>query len=77
MKCVKNHDVEILKSNAGFYIGTTVENEEYGFLEPYCRISGYYRNKQEAEEAMKSIKDNYRICNENMFCNEGRGCFIR
>ena len=43
-KCVRGHEVKVLKSSAGYYIGTT----DCG--QPYCRLSvEYYKTEKEAQ----------------------------
>lgn len=69
--CVKGLLVRVLSSNAGAYIGTV--DKEDGC--PNCRCSGYYRNKEQAQEALN--KGNFeRICMDNQFCNGGLGCRV-
>ena len=74
MKCRKGFDLEVMQSGAGYYIGT---RDDEGF--PNCRITGYY-SKKGAELALKEDFENkiflhMRICVENNFCNDGKGCF--
>lgn len=46
--CVQGRSVRVLKSEMGYYLGTT----DSGF--PYCRLSQeYYPTAEEAEEAFK------------------------
>ena len=45
--------LKVLKSNAGYYIGRTSINEDFGFEEPYSRESGYFRTLEEAELELK------------------------
>ena len=73
MLCVRGHEVKVLKSGAGWYIGT-VDTDGC----PYCRISiSYYETKEEAERMMVegfAIKDYA----ENEFCFRTAGgcsCF--
>jgi len=68
MKCIKGYEIRVLKSAAGFYIGTT---EEEGF--PMCRISGYYPTEEAAQTALNN-KTFYRFAEEISFCNGGCGC---
>lgn len=67
--CACGYTAEVLHTPAGYYVGT-VDPEEG----PQCRCSGYYASKEEAEEALR-----YRtfdlVCDENIFCNGGWGCF--
>ena len=69
MKCIKGYEIRVLKSAAGFYIGTT---EEEGF--PMCRISSYYPTKDAAQTALDN-KTFYRFAEEISFCNGGCGCY--
>ncbi len=62
--CVNSREVKVLRSNAGYYIGTIEE----GF--PYCRISGYFSSKEEAQSRLRAGF----IAREAMevnFCNGG------
>lgn len=65
MVCIKGHVIEILKSKAGFYVGTC----EQGFS--YCRISNY-----KTEPGNLSDYDYSRmVCAiENLYCNKCRHC---
>lgn len=45
-------DIQVLKSNAGFYLGTVFVDED-GFKEPGSRDSDYYTTKEEAEAALR------------------------
>ena len=50
---VPNHGditpVEVLKSAAGYYLGRLMWDSEIGMWVPYCRVSGYYKTREEAE----------------------------
>lgn len=74
MKCIKGYEVEVMKSPAGFYLGTK-DNE--GF--PNCRISGYCQMLEIAEylleENIEDFANRQTGCIENEYCNGGRGCF--
>lgn len=66
MKCIKGYDIKIMKSNAGYYIGT---RDGEGF--PNCRISDY-------RETPGTISD-YNLARmvyamENQYCNGCRNC---
>ena len=72
MKCVRGHEVKVLKSGAGWYIGTVEDGM------PYCRISiSYYETEVEANRMLErgfAIKD----YGENEFCFRTAGgcsCF--
>lgn len=67
MKCIKGFEVEVMKSPAGFYLGT---KDKEGF--PNCRISGYCQSKELAPYLIPNRQTN---CIENEYCNGGRGCF--
>lgn len=62
-KCKQGATLTIMKSNAGYYIGT---EDECGL--PNCRMSGYAKNKEELKDVL------LRDCVENNYCNEGKGC---
>jgi hypothetical protein len=49
MCCGKKLKLQVLHSNAGYYVGTRCP--ECG---PYSRESGYYRNSQAAQKALDS-----------------------
>lgn len=68
MKCRKGYEVEVMKSPAGYYLGT---KDKEGF--PNCRISGYCKSEELAPYLIPSRQTN---CIENEYCNEGRGCFV-
>lgn len=52
-------ELQILQSNAGWYIGTVYNNPD-GFQEPGSRDSQYFLTKEDAEEFMKyALPDNY------------------
>jgi hypothetical protein len=44
-------DLKVMKSAAGFFIGTTYTDES-GFTEPGSRDSGYFKTHAEAEAAL-------------------------
>lgn len=68
MKCIKGYTIEVMKSPAGYYLGT---KDPAGF--PNCRISGYCQNKDLAPYLIPNRQTN---CIENEYCNGGRGCGI-
>ena len=47
MNCSECKHLKVLKSAAGFYLGTEYKNL------PYCRASKYYATKAEADEALR------------------------
>lgn len=67
MKCIKGFEVEVMKSPAGYYLGT---KDKEGF--PNCRISGYCQSKELAPYLIPNRQTN---CIENEYCNDGKGCF--
>lgn len=67
-KCTKQHEMKVMKSNAGYYIGTT--EEEDGVAYPYCRATYY----APTEEVLKEMEYEERDCAENNFCNKCKGC---
>ena len=80
MKCVKGHEVEVLRSNAGWYIGTEAPDPECeNVILPNCRVSCYYYGSREEAQAvldsgMYARRDHSL---ENEFCNGGGGCFTQ
>lgn len=63
-KCRKGHELQVLHSTAGHYVGTL--DPEDGA--PFCRITGYARKP----EGLAGTPE--RQCMENQFCNGGCGC---
>lgn len=47
----KISEPKVLKSNAGYYIGTIIEYPD-GSYEPYSRESEYFKTKEQALEAL-------------------------
>ena len=39
---------KVMRSNAGYYIGRSMLMD--GFEHPYCRLSGYFATREEAEQ---------------------------
>ena len=59
-------DLQILNSAAGWYIGRSYLDTEFGENEwPYSRESGYYASKEEAENALDTDNFEVRRCIEN------------
>lgn len=60
LSCIPNEEknlyteMQVLKSNAGFYVGTMYNNPE-GFEEPGSRDSGYFATREEAEQELSDI----------------------
>jgi len=69
--CKKGFEVKALCSNS-HYIGTWSHD-----LGPYCRLSVYYKNMKEAEEALRSKNFTHRSCVENDYCSGESGCQIK
>jgi hypothetical protein len=65
MICTKGKKLQVLNSNAGYYIGVF---DDEG---PYCRMSEYYRSRELAEAALESGVISERVCVENKFCSGG------
>jgi hypothetical protein len=63
--CLTCKHRKVLKSAAGYYIGTMLEHSRY------CRISGYYTDKRTAEQALKSGEFEYHDCMENYLVRKG------
>lgn len=64
--CQKGHKISVLRSAAGYYVGTADEDG------PYCRLSGY--GKSSADPALNTERE----CIENQWCNGGSlsGCKV-
>lgn len=76
MKCIKGIKIRPLKSQAGWYIGSTIFDDEMRRIVPNCRVSvDYFKTEVEAEKAM-SEGFAQRSCIENNFCSGGRGCCL-
>ena len=76
MKCIKGIIIRPLKSQAGWYIGSTIFDDEMRCIVPNCRVSvDYFKTEAEAEKAM-SEGFAQRNCTENNFCSGGRGCCL-
>lgn len=63
--CARGYSMEVLSSNAGYYVGTT---DDIGL--PNCRVSEYFKSQEE----LKSSPIQFRNCCENSICNEGKDC---
>lgn len=65
-KCRKGYIVQVIRSCAGYYLGTI---DEDGF--PNCRCSsGYAKTAKLAEEILSCD----RVSEETLYCNGGCGC---
>ena len=58
-------DLQVMQSAAGFYIGRSYWDTEFGFEGPYSRESGYYANKADAEADLAAQSFEVRDCIEN------------
>ena len=71
-QCLQGHEVKVMMSGAGHYIGTSTEDGM-----PNCRISfNYYRKREDAQKALDTMNFAERQCMENQYCNCGFGCTI-
>lgn len=79
VKCIRDLTVQVMSSPAGYYLGTEIEDEDYGFMQPNCRCSDYFKKRKDAEDIIEKnlLRLFERRCSENQFCNEGRGCFSK
>ena len=48
-------ELQVLRSNAGWYVGTLYTDPETGLTEPGSRDSGYYPNQAEAQKALSLL----------------------
>lgn len=75
MKCVNGLEIRVLKSGAGYYIGT-VDGDGC----PNCRIStGYYADKDAAQKDLDDLTFEFRFSSENRWCANRNGnlsCFF-
>jgi hypothetical protein len=49
-------ELKVLKSPAGYYVGTLYFDAEYEMWEPGSRDSGYFRTEQEAAKYLETVK---------------------
>lgn len=69
MKCVRNSEVKIMKSGAGYYLGTEFFDRYTNAMLPWCRLSEqYWRTAEEAQKALLENDFTERKCIENIFC---------
>lgn len=70
MKCSQGYEIKVLKSNAGYYLGTVSEE---GL--PNCRLSEeYYPNEDAAKNALDNGFYTERESVENLYCNGFISC---
>lgn len=75
MKCTKDLEVRVLKSAAGYYIGTTDFDPDIECEVPNCRVSQeYFKTEKDAQEALDLHNFTVRRCMENDYCNRAKGC---
>lgn len=65
-KCRKGYEIQVLRSGAGYYIGTV---DEDGC--PYCRLSVEY---SKTADGCKNMVADRGYAMETQFCNGGMGC---
>lgn len=58
-------NLQVLKSAAGWYIGRSYFDLEFGFVGPYSRESGYYSSEEEAKADLTNQSFEVRDCIEN------------
>lgn len=61
----KVSDLKVMQSAAGWYIGRSYWDEEFGFEGPYSRESGYYATEHEARVHLSNETFEVRDCVEN------------
>ena len=70
-ECRKGNKIKIMRSAAGYFLGTEELDSDLGIEVPCCRITDYYASEEQLQED-SNIK--FRDCVENNFCNKGKGC---
>lgn len=63
-------DLKVMKSAAGWYIGRSYWDQEFGFDGPYSRESGYYGDPMQAQEELDQMTFEVRNCLENNWAYE-------
>lgn len=58
-------DLKVMQSGAGYYIGRSYWDEEFGFEGPYSRESGYYATREAAQAELEEQTFTVRDCIEN------------
>lgn len=58
-------DLQVMRSAAGYYIGRSYWDEEFGFEGPYSRESGYFASEEEAQTELTGNTFEVRRCIEN------------
>ena len=49
-------ELQVMRSAAGFYLGTIYTDPEYGFQEPGSRDSDYFVHKEQASQALAKLE---------------------
>jgi len=57
--------LKVMKSGAGWYIGRSYFDQEFGFEGPYSRESGYFVSKESAQSGLDEDSYVFRDCIEN------------
>ena len=65
MKCSKDYELQVLHSNAGYYIGTL---DEFGA--PNCRLTNYYQSKDDASNDLDHKSYKVRDAVEVNWCHQ-------
>ena len=47
--------LQVLKSNAGYYLGRTYHDHEINAWLPYDRQSDYFSTREQAEQALRAL----------------------
>lgn len=58
-------DLQVLKSAAGWYVGTIYTTDE-GWQEPGSRDSDYYATKEEADYAFRYLENLWILCKDKL-----------
>ena len=49
-------ELQVMSSAAGYYVGTSYIDPEFGFEEPGSRDSGYFKKREDAEKFLSAMK---------------------
>ena len=76
--CAKGLEVEVLNSNAGYFLGTIVE-QDFEYMVQNCRCTEYYKGYANANDVLQRVASgdysDVRECANNKFCSGGH-CFM-
>lgn len=50
-------ELKVLSSAAGYYVGTTYTDPDYGFEEPGSRDSDYFKTREQAQKFFDSLSE--------------------